>query len=368
METATVHCVAFGTPKPIIQWDKESTLLYSNKTVDDRFKIHHNGTLVINKIQLDDEGKYGCTIGNTAGLRREEKLIVVRPKDSLMMPGESTEEGSIITRAVLITMTVAFAYIVLVVGLMLWCRHRRSARKARLIINDKECEIGSPGKEINGEVEPCLPDDAKLSSVTTKKSSSHNNTKTNSTNTMDNNVVDATLHNGEKENHDNSVSDETIDSNKSRRSTTSQLLDGLQISRKSLLELIQVGKCDFGDVLIGKINNSDIIKHSQSDNSKKRKATYEISEKKKKEISSEELNEIKPENEYKLAMIKTLNKVKDESACTEFRRQIELFRTVSSSSVVRLFGLCREKDPHYLVLEYTDWVIIKYFHRSFSFS
>lgn len=34
-----------------------------------------------------------------------------------------------ITKAVLITMSVAGAYMILVIGLMVWCRYRRKARK-----------------------------------------------------------------------------------------------------------------------------------------------------------------------------------------------------------------------------------------------
>uniref|UniRef100_A0A182SZ28 Protein kinase domain-containing protein n=1 Tax=Anopheles maculatus TaxID=74869 RepID=A0A182SZ28_9DIPT len=60
-------------------------------------------------------------------------------------------------------------------------------------------------------------------------------------------------------------------------------------------------------------------------------------------------------------MVKALTKVKDEHCCGEFRRQLELFRTVSHRNVVQLFGLCRDKDPHYLLLEYTDWGDLKQF-------
>lgn len=41
-------------------------------------------------------------------------------------------EGAMITKAVLITMSVAGAYMILVIGLMVWCRYRRKARKLEL--------------------------------------------------------------------------------------------------------------------------------------------------------------------------------------------------------------------------------------------
>lgn len=40
----------------------------------------------------------------------------------------SARDGTV-TKAVLITMSVAGAYIVLVIGLMVWCRYRRRSRK-----------------------------------------------------------------------------------------------------------------------------------------------------------------------------------------------------------------------------------------------
>lgn len=44
-------------------------------------------------------------------------------------PGESENDDATITKAFLITMSVAAAYILLVVGLMIWCRYRRRSRK-----------------------------------------------------------------------------------------------------------------------------------------------------------------------------------------------------------------------------------------------
>lgn len=48
---------------------------------------------------------------------------------SAIHSNEDGSEGSTVTKAVLITMSVAGAYIVLVIGLMIWCRYRRRTRK-----------------------------------------------------------------------------------------------------------------------------------------------------------------------------------------------------------------------------------------------
>lgn len=54
--------------------------LRSNDSDDERFEILENGTLIIRDVHLEDEAKYGCTIGNSAGLKREETSLTVRRK------------------------------------------------------------------------------------------------------------------------------------------------------------------------------------------------------------------------------------------------------------------------------------------------
>jgi len=94
-----------------------------------------------------------------------------------------------------------------------------------------------------------------------------------------------------------------------------------------------------------------------------------LNEKRRSKTSMDDIEEIKEEEQEQhnqsgleqLVLVKALNKVKDEQACQEFRRQLDLLRAISHKGVVRLFGLCREKDPHYMVLEYTDWGDLKQF-------
>lgn len=81
MGTVFIHCVATGDPKPTIQWDKDLQYLHSsNQTEEERYRILVNGTLVLTEVHLDDDGNYGCTIGNSAGLKREEVHLVVKRK------------------------------------------------------------------------------------------------------------------------------------------------------------------------------------------------------------------------------------------------------------------------------------------------
>jgi len=57
-----------------------------------------------------------------------------------------------------------------------------------------------------------------------------------------------------------------------------------------------------------------------------------------------------------VVMVKALQQTRDESALLEFRRELDLFQKTHHPNVVRVLGLCREEDPHYMLLQYTDWV------------
>lgn len=70
-----LHCAAEGDPKPTIQWDKDSRM---NNLENPRFETLGNGSLYIKEVYLSDEGKYGCTAGNSGGLKREEVQLNVK--------------------------------------------------------------------------------------------------------------------------------------------------------------------------------------------------------------------------------------------------------------------------------------------------
>ncbi|XP_050091800.1 tyrosine-protein kinase-like otk [Anopheles aquasalis] len=384
--TVQFHCVATGDPKPTIQWDKDLQYLHStaqtggggggdgqagngsSEALEDRVRVLPNGTLVLTEVHLEDEGRYGCTIGNSAGLKREEVHLTVRPTYGMALPEESAEDGFLITRAVLITMSVAFAYIILVVGLMIWCRHRRAARKARLDLGSKE--NGDAVDMRNCEIEPCLPEKSGSSPGRTKK------LKNGSAG-----GAAASKEGSADKDGGQDKSDDTVNSNKSKKSSGSgSQLEQLSVPRSAIVEMLQIGKCDFGDVFIGKIRENDCrLPAPRKDAGPQEPVTGdEVSaapateagagadelvteNERSRRPSNGELNAIRPENDYKPVMVKALTKVKDEHCCQEFRRQLELFRTVAHRNVVQVFGLCRDKDPHYLLLEYTDWGDLKQF-------
>lgn len=361
-----LHCQATGDPMPTVKWDKDLVVLDDAQSLaaaesesassapGSRYRVLANGTLYIADVHADDEAQYGCTIGSSAGLKREEVRMTVRSIDdyaAAAADGSSpttSGEGFMITRAVLITMSVAFAYIVLVVGLMLWCRFRRQARKARLNLLDKDA-VENGGTGGNGdlklcEIEPCLPAD-KLAATSAGKLNGAAGKKGRSGDGADSG------------NNDTAASG---NSKVSKRSAST--FEEITLPRAALSELVLVGQGDFGDVFVGKIRARDVrtVTAAAAD------AAYEKSKSKQ---SLNEINEITNSSTTAAAadattggdqqparevLVKALSRVKDEAIGIEFRRQIEMFRAVSHRNVCQLFGLVRDKDPHLLVLEHSD--------------
>lgn len=78
MGSVMIHCSATGDPKPKIQWDKDFDYLNISNSDASRLNVLDNGTLYFTEVHLEDEGLYGCTIGSSAGLKREEAHLSVR--------------------------------------------------------------------------------------------------------------------------------------------------------------------------------------------------------------------------------------------------------------------------------------------------
>ncbi|KAI1896945.1 hypothetical protein AGOR_G00100110 [Albula goreensis] len=66
--------------------------------------------------------------------------------------------------------------------------------------------------------------------------------------------------------------------------------------------------------------------------------------------------------EETVVLVKSLQ-TRDEQLQLDFRREFEMFGKLSHANVVRLLGLCREAEPHYMILEYVDLGDLKQFLR-----
>jgi len=127
-----------------------------------RFQVMPNGTLFISQVSKDDDGQYGCTAGNSGGFKREEVRLFVKSgwlhllraftigfwdvestylfvcllADNHEFYTDSLNEA-VMTKTVSITLSVAAGYMLLVVGLMLWCRYRQLKRKQAYLAESK---------------------------------------------------------------------------------------------------------------------------------------------------------------------------------------------------------------------------------------
>ncbi|KAF5297401.1 hypothetical protein FQR65_LT01332 [Abscondita terminalis] len=315
-----LHCVAEGDPKPTIHWDKN---LQMNDFNLSRFQVLENGTLYIKEVHREDENNYGCTAGSSAGLNRKEIRLIVHTREGYhpnvgdgyhpnggegFHPNGGEAEDSTVTKAVLITMSVAAAYIILVIGLMIWCRYRRRSRKL---------PIAEAAKAENGDVD-------------------HTELKETA-----NGVVPSSSHlNGLKAHKDGQKSDgtETAHSQSSAQSKKSKTsYDKILLSRTHLKDLKLIGRGEFGEIMIGKMPKSAVSvadKRNSTDTGEDKELTV---------------------------MVKSLTQTKDDNALTEFKREIDLFAKITHENIVKLWGLCREVEPHYMILEYTDWGDLKQF-------
>lgn len=60
-----------------------------------------------------------------------------------------------------------------------------------------------------------------------------------------------------------------------------------------------------------------------------------------------------------LVLIKVFSHTKDENCLTDFKKEIDMFTKLSQENVIHMIGLCRDSEPHFMLLEYTDWVRIQ---------
>ncbi|XP_034837621.1 tyrosine-protein kinase-like otk isoform X1 [Maniola hyperantus] len=305
-QNVSLNCVATGDPPPTTHWDRNLTILHQQQDgvdIEDgadasisKLVLLNNGTLLIRNASKQDSDRYGCTAGSAAGLARNELLLVVHPEGELPPP----ESTGVAGKAVLVSISVAGAYMILVLALMLYCRRRRLKRRERGEKMELEMAEGREKLVEEGEEEK--------QKVT---------------------LNGAPAQNGRLLPHDrDSGADNSEVSGVSRASKKSGQYDQLTVPRTLLTELITLGRGEFGDVMLAKIDMTQITKLRNKD---------------------EDL-----EPQLKPVLVKALT-TKDEVQLAEFRRQLDLFSRVRHEHIARLIGLCNEADPHYMLLEHTDW-------------
>ncbi|XP_075987626.1 tyrosine-protein kinase-like otk [Anticarsia gemmatalis] len=310
-QTAVLNCIATGEPPPTTHWDRNLAILTKQQDgvdVEDgvnattaKMVLMNNGTLVVRNVSSLDADRYGCTAGSAAGLDRHELELIVHQEGEL----PAAESSGVAGKAVVVSISVAGAYMVLVLALMVYCRRRRLRRRQRGEKMELEMTEGREKLVEEGE---------------------EDKQKANG----------AALQNGRLLAHDkDSGADNSEVSGVSRASKKSGQFEHLSVPRTLLTEQITLGRGEFGEVLLAKIDMTAVNKLRKKDD-------------------GETEPKIRP------VLVKALT-TKDEVQLAEFRRQLDIFSRVRHENIVRLIGLCNEADPHYMLLEHTDWGELKKF-------
>lgn len=300
--SAMLHCKATGDPAPTIQWDRNNVL---NNFDPQRYRVLDNGSLYISEVHRDDDGKYGCTAGNSGGLRRVEASLVVLDSEgysSGSLPGVGDPGENTMAKTVTITLGAAAVYMVLVMGLMIWCRIRRRRRKALLLLQVSS-EVAKPDDDT------IVPTEMRDKTITPVSPTARDSIMAHS----DNNTAaaaDALSHSSGSH------------SQQSRRSRSSY--DRLHYPRQDLHTMMLLGRGEFGDVFLAKARS----------------------------ICEGEAETV--------VMVKALHS-RDEWAHGDFKREMDMFHKLSHEGIARLLGVCRDVEPFLAIMEYTDWGDLKQF-------
>ncbi|GFS70215.1 inactive tyrosine-protein kinase 7 [Nephila pilipes] len=215
-----LHCQASGDPKPAIQWDKNNIM---DNFDPKRFHVMENGSLYISEVHMDDEGNYGCTVGNSGGFKRAEVSLNVKSAEYYSPNNagrgfENSDENTM-SKTVGVTLGAAGVYMFLVIGLMVFCRMRRARKKARLLA-EATAEVA---KSENGT----LPNDTEMNAIVTKP-----------------------LKDGSTTRSDNEAQSHSSGSHYSKKSRSSY--DKAHFPRQELQTMMLLGHGVYGEVFLAK--------------------------------------------------------------------------------------------------------------------
>ncbi|KAM6460905.1 inactive tyrosine-protein kinase 7 [Liasis olivaceus] len=281
--TAMFQCQAEGDPLPQIQWKGKDRIL-DHDEFSPRIQIMTNGSLIIYDVTTEDSGKYTCIAGNSCNIKHHEAFLHVVDKPVTKRedaPNSHTPYKMIQTIG--LSVGAAVAYIIIVLGLMFYCKKRRKAKRLKKQPEGEEPEMEclNGGTLLqNGQTTAEIQEEVALTNI---GSSSAVN----------------------------------------KRHSTS---DKMHFSRSSLQTITPLGKGEFGDVFLAKAKG------------------------------------IEDNDTEVLVLVKSLQS-RDEQLQLAFRQEFEMFGKLNHSNVVRLLGLCREAEPHYMILEYVDLGDLKQFLR-----
>ncbi|XP_020789184.1 inactive tyrosine-protein kinase 7 [Boleophthalmus pectinirostris] len=280
--TAILHCQAAGDPEPYIHWVVKDKPLDMSKSR--RLQKMPNGSLLITDVSAEDTGRYTCVAGNSCNIKGLVAQLYVVDKPTIKDIEDEKAPYKMI-QTIGLSVGAAVAYIIVVLGLMFYCKKRRSAKRLQKGGDGEEPEmecLNGGSVQHNGHTTAEIQEEVALTNMgtlaTTEKRHSHINN------------------------------------------------DKLHFPRANLQTITTLGKGEFGEVLLSKAKG------------------------------------IVDGEEETVVLVKSLQS-RDEALQQDFRREAEMFGKLSHPNVVRLLGLCKETEPHYMILEYYDLGDLKQYLR-----
>uniref|UniRef100_A0A671MGJ9 Inactive tyrosine-protein kinase 7-like n=1 Tax=Sinocyclocheilus anshuiensis TaxID=1608454 RepID=A0A671MGJ9_9TELE len=263
--TTVLHCQATGDPLPFIQWKKKDKFLEADKTchlipLRRLFKLGAEKSDALSKNPGVYCVHFVCLWSSTE-----------KPVQHSLADDEKTPYKMIQTIG--LSVGAAVAYIIIVLGLMFYCKQRRNAKRVHKGQDGDEQELECLNGDVqqNGHTTAEIQEEVALTNMAAsginKRHSSH---------------------------------------------------DKLHFPRNNLHTITTLGKGEFGEVLLAKA-----------------KATED--------------------EEETVVLVKSLQ-ARDEQMQLDFRRECDMFAKLSHANLARLMGICREVEPHYMIMEYTDMV------------
>ncbi|VDI15210.1 inactive tyrosine-protein kinase 7-like [Mytilus galloprovincialis] len=300
-QSAMIHCVAIGEPKPMIFWDKN---FYQNSFDPSRIQKLSNGTLHFTKVYMEDKGRYGCTANNTAGNVRMEANLNVASASEFGKEGVEEEEGIDMVKTIIIAVCSAGAYFALVIALTAYFSYRLFMRRKRFAKSMVKSENG----DANREQHELLVKDRDSESRGQLRSDSDNRSH----------VSGMSSHPSHS-----SQSQSTTSQSQSQRSRRGSY-DRLVFPRHDLATIGMLGKGLFGDVFLAKARG---------------------------------IKDYEPET---LVVVKSLL-VKDEHLYYEFKQELDMYSKLDHPCIAKILGVCKEIEPQFVITEYCDWGDLKQF-------
>ncbi|XP_069810737.1 inactive tyrosine-protein kinase 7 [Dendropsophus ebraccatus] len=171
--TAALHCQAVGDPTPHVQWRGREGMLNPTSTPS-RVQIMPNGSLVIYHVSSEDSGKYTCIAGNACNIKHRDTFLYVVDMPSSNRVDPDTSAPYKMIQTIGLSVGAAVAYIIIVLGLMFYCKKRRKAKRLGKNEGDEpemECLNGGANLQ-NGQSTAEIQEEVPLTTLGNKRISS----------------------------------------------------------------------------------------------------------------------------------------------------------------------------------------------------